>query len=176
MSLVSVIILASGNSQRMGQNKLFLKYQGKTFLEHTLTLVNQLDVLERILVVSPENQQEGQSSSIRLGTEQARGAGYLYLPSDQPLLTPKMLQPVLDKCQRNKIVVPLQKDGCPSSPVLFGNQFRQELLTLTGEKGGRMIYERFPEAVQMLRIATPGRLKDIDTPEEYRKLIQETNS
>ena len=37
MSLVSVIILASGNSQRMGQNKLFLKYQGKTFLEHTLT-------------------------------------------------------------------------------------------------------------------------------------------
>ena len=111
MSLVSVIILASGNSQRMGQNKLFLKYQGKTFLEHTLTLVNQLDVLERILVVSPENQpafplpkniqlilnhqwQEGQSSSIRLGTEQARGAGYLYLPSDQPLLTPKKLQPV----------------------------------------------------------------------------------
>ncbi|WP_429103538.1 selenium-dependent xanthine dehydrogenase [Enterococcus faecalis] len=193
MSLVSVIILASGNSQRMGQNKLFLKYQGKTFLEHTLTLVNQLDVLERILVVSPENQpafplpkniqlilnhqwQEGQSSSIRLGTEQARGAGYLYLPSDQPLLTPKMLQPVLDKCQRNKIIVPLQKDGCPSSPVLFGNQFRQELLTLTGETGGRMIYERFPEAVQMLRIATPGRLKDIDTPEEYRKLIQETNS
>lgn len=193
MSLVSVIILASGNSQRMGQNKLFLKYQGKTFLEHTLTLVNQLDVLERILVVSPENQpafplpkniqlilnhqwQEGQSSSIRLGTEQARGAGYLYLPSDQPLLTPKMLQLVLDKCQRNKIVVPLQKDGCPSSPVLFGNQFRQELLTLTGEKGGRMIYERFPEAVQMLRIATPGRLKDIDTPEEYQKLIQETNS
>ncbi len=70
-----------------------------------------------------------------------------------------MLQPVLDKCQRNKIVVPLQKDGCPSSPVLFGNQFRQELLTLTGETGGRMIYERFPEAVQMLRIATPGRLK-----------------
>ena len=193
MSLVSVIILASGNSQRMGQNKLFLKYQGKTFLEHTLTLVNQLDVLERILVVSPENQpafplpkniqlilnhqwQEGQSSSIRLGTEQARGAGYLYLPSDQPLLTPKMLQPVLDKCQRNKIVVPLQKDGCPSSPVLFGNQFRQELLTLTGEKGGRMIYERFPEEVKMLRIATPGRLKDIDTPEEYQKLIQETNS
>lgn len=193
MSLVSVIILASGNSQRMGQNKLFLKYQGKTFLEHTLTLVNQLDVLERILVVSPENQpafplpkniqlilnhqwQEGQSSSIRLGTEQARGAGYLYLPSDQPLLTPKMLQPVLDKCQRNKIIVPLQKDGCPSSPVLFGNQFRQELLTLTGETGGRMIYERFPEAVQMLRIATPGRLKDIDTPEEYQKLIQETNS
>ena len=53
--------------------------------------------------------QEGQSSSIRLGTEQARGAGYLYLPSDQPLLTPKMLQLVLDKCQRNKIVVPLQK-------------------------------------------------------------------
>ncbi len=193
MSLVSVIILASGNSQRMGQNKLFLKYQGKTFLEHTLTLVNQLDVLERILVVSPENQpafplpkniqlilnhqwQEGQSSSIRLGTEQARGAGYLYLPSDQPLLTTKMLQPVLDKCQRNKIIVPLQKDGCPSSPVLFGNQFRQELLTLTGETGGRMIYERFPEAVQMLRIATPGRLKDIDTPEEYQKLIQETNS
>lgn len=193
MSLVSVIILASGNSQRMGQNKLFLKYQGKTFLEHTLTLVNQLDVLERILVVSPENQpafplpkniqvilnhqwQEGQSSSIRLGTEQARGAGYLYLPSDQPLLTPKMLQPVLDKCQRNKIIVPLQKDGCPSSPVLFGNKFRQELLTLTGETGGRMIYERFPEAVQMLRIATPGRLKDIDTPEEYQKLIQETNS
>ncbi|MGH2140733.1 NTP transferase domain-containing protein, partial [Enterococcus faecalis] len=58
--------------------------------------------------------QEGQSSSNRLGTEQARGAGYLYLPSDQPLLTTKMLQPVLDKCQRNKNVVPLQKDGCPS--------------------------------------------------------------
>ena len=53
MSLVSVIILASGNSQRMGQNKLFLKYQGKTFLEHTLTLVNQLDVLGTDFLFSP---------------------------------------------------------------------------------------------------------------------------
>ena len=44
MSLVSVIILASGNSQRMGQNKLFLKYQGKTFLEH----VNLSESIRRI--------------------------------------------------------------------------------------------------------------------------------
>ena len=44
MSLVSVIILASGNSQRMGQNKLFLKYQGKHFRAH----VNLSESIRRI--------------------------------------------------------------------------------------------------------------------------------
>ncbi|MFD2388094.1 NTP transferase domain-containing protein [Enterococcus rivorum] len=51
---VSVIIMASGYSKRMGENKLFLKYKNKTFLEHTLTLVNKVDFFERILVISPE--------------------------------------------------------------------------------------------------------------------------
>nr|WP_239644534.1 NTP transferase domain-containing protein [Enterococcus crotali] len=45
MLKISAIIMASGNSSRMGTNKLSLDYQGQTFLEHVLKLSKKMAFL-----------------------------------------------------------------------------------------------------------------------------------
>lgn len=45
MIKISAIIMASGSSSRMGKNKLFLDYQGITFLEHIVTLTEKVAFL-----------------------------------------------------------------------------------------------------------------------------------
>lgn len=187
MNDVSAVIMASGHSRRMGENKLFLTYKDKTFLEHTLSLVNQVDFFERILVISPENKQNlvipeniivvqnneselGQSASVRLGTLAASGQGYLYLPVDQPLLDKNIIHQLLNSSTRNNIVFPVHENGHPSSPVFFGATFRSELLVVSGESGGRMVRKNHPEVWEKVVVSEPERLLDIDTYTDYEDL------
>ena len=52
--MISAIILASGYSRRMGKNKLLLKYEGKSLIEHTIDTILQCDFSEVILVAREE--------------------------------------------------------------------------------------------------------------------------
>lgn len=184
---ISAIIMASGQSKRMGKNKLFLECAKKTFLKRTLDLVQHFPFNERILVVSPENYEEllsyqrdftvllnqeyeqGQSASVRLGTEAASGDGYLYLTIDQPLLTPKIIRQLLQKASFDNIVFPL-KEGQPSSPVYFGAKFREELLDVSGESGGRAVRNAHPEVWCPVPVEPAYLLTDIDTIDDYIRL------
>jgi len=49
---VSAILLAAGLSKRMGKDKLFLDYRGKTILQHSVDLLSILPVEERIIVTT----------------------------------------------------------------------------------------------------------------------------
>lgn len=190
MLKISAVIMASGSSTRMGENKLFLDYQGKTFLEHTLNLTNKLAFFERILVISPENLQrlerhknlkiiqnteakKGQSASVRLGTKAATGEGYLYLTVDQPLLNQALLESLFPAYSKETIVFPVDRLGAPCSPVFFGEKFRSDLLKVTGDSGGRAVRNNHPEAWREIQVKASECLIDIDTPEEYKKLIDQ---
>lgn len=190
MIKISAIIMASGSSSRMGKNKLFLDYQGITFLEHIVTLTEKVAFFERILVISPENLQglklprevkiiqnteaaKGQSTSVRLGTKAASGEGYLYLTVDQPLLNQALLESLFFAYSKETIAFPVNQWGEPCSPIFFGNTFRSELLKVTGESGGRAVRNKHPEAWREIRVKDPECLIDIDTPKEYKQLINQ---
>ncbi|MBO0469566.1 NTP transferase domain-containing protein [Enterococcus sp. DIV0242_7C1] len=188
MLKISAIIMASGFSKRMGTNKLFLEYQGKTFLEHVLLLSKKLGFFEQILVISPENlagislpegvkvvlnhdADQGQSTSVRLGTQFASGAGYLYLTVDQPLLDESLFAPLLAAYTTENIVFPVTLEGKPSSPIFFGKRFRTDLLQVSGSTGGREVRNKYPDAWHQVPVDEPYRLADIDTYSDYQKLI-----
>lgn len=185
---ISAIIMASGTSERMGSNKLFLDYQGQTFLDHVLNLTEKLAFFERILVISPENFDRvslpkgikivlnheahlGQSASVRLGTQVASGDGYLYLTVDQPRLDMALFSPLIAVYSQENIVFPVKSDGNPSSPIYFGKRFRNELLQVTGSSGGREVRNKHPETWHKIKVKEPDRLVDIDTPQAYHQLI-----
>lgn len=182
----SVVIMASGYSTRMGQNKLFLRYQGQTFLERTLQLVQEIPFTRVILVIKPNDlincnlpdmitvilntsSEQGQSASVRLGSAVAIGQGCLYLPIDQPLLDSKTLESLLDVGTASNIVFP-SVSGHASSPVYFGRQFFSELCQVTGTAGGRQVKQRHRQAWVPVAV-DPQRVQDIDTPQQYRRLI-----
>lgn len=184
---VSLIIMAAGRSRRMNQNKLFLNYDGQTFIERALSLALSVTVEERILVINsadiqrltiPENMkivinnqpEKGQSHSVSLGTKAAKGTGYLFLPIDQPLLTVTVLETIIEKASSTNIVMPEYK-GSVSSPVYFGQRYRRELIGVKGETGGRSVRDAHSD--HWLKVAiTEEILQDIDTQEDYLRLIQ----
>ncbi|BFH63979.1 nucleotidyltransferase family protein [Paenibacillus azoreducens] len=183
----SAIIMASGQSTRMGRNKLFLKYQGQTFLERILNLAKKAGFFETILVITPEdaagcflpedihvvyNRQSdlGQSAAVRLGTREATGDGYLYLPVDQPLLTLEILEAIIQRGTHDNIVFPL-KAGEPQSPVYFGADFYEELLQVSGSSGGREVRNNHKDAWVQVAVSEEY-LEDIDTPADYENLLQ----
>lgn len=162
MLKVSAIVMASGFSSRMGKNKLYLPLKNKTFLQHLLDVIEEVPFYERIVVISPNNRKkqhfseniqlvlneqaaQGQSQSVRLGTEVAKGDGYLYLPVDQPLLTSRLLTSFLSYYAKDNIVFPVNALNCPSSPIFFGSKFRKELLQVIGIHGGKSVKNNHPE-------------------------------
>lgn len=187
MSKVSIIILASGLSKRLACNKLFLPYQGLTFIEHTFRLVQQVSAVEKLLVISPENAagvsvpeqikvifnheaETGQSAAVRLGVSHATGDSYLFLPIDQPLLSAALLNRIVTASEEHRIVVPVDETGQVGSPASFGKRFRAELLQLTGDKGGKEIRDNNKSSWYCVN-TTSRQLMDVDTQTDFRKLI-----
>ena len=189
-SKVSAILLAAGLSLRMGEDKLLLQYRGKTLLQRAVDLLSCLPVYEKILVTTKARLREislpqgvhtvinpkpedGQSGSLRLGVSAATGNQYLFLTADQPLLTAEDLQPLLKGAYSNEdsIIFPVIS-GKPCTPILFPSCYREELLALSGDIGGRTVRDRHPQACFAAEPEHPENFTDIDSPEDYLNLVQ----
>lgn len=187
--MINAIIMASGSSRRMGENKLLLDYGGKTLIENVLDKVsgccfNDIILVARdkrvidagnsrgIKVVKNERAELGQSESIKLGIVNSKEAdGYAFFTGDQPLMNIKTIK-YLVKCFEitgERIVVPFfgEKRG---TPVIFPGKFKEELLLLTGDMGGRELIARHKDAVSFIEVKSELLLFDIDTLEDYRKI------
>jgi molybdenum cofactor cytidylyltransferase len=88
------------------------------------------------------------------------------------LLTAKDLQPLLDAVEYNpeKIVFPII-DSKPSSPTIFPGSFKEELLKLQGDTGGRVIRDANKELWYTIHPENPESFADIDTAEDYLSVI-----
>ena len=191
MENVSAIILAAGESKRMGKNKLSLPYKDKPLIQHTFNLVDKINFLERIVVISPKNAKElihlsfpkdakiiynphpeyGQSHSVALGTQAAKGEAYLFFTGDQPLLTAELIQEILSHGSKNRIVFPLKENGEPSNPTLFGENFRQDLCSVKGSCGGKEVRDKNSQHSHSFTPKNPKQLLDIDTTKDYEQLL-----
>ena len=117
----------------------------------------------------------GQSSSVRVGlqsVDETAGAA-LFMPIDQPLLTPSVLDRLIDFYRETgaRIIVPTA-EGKRGSPVLFDRSLFPELSALQGDAGGRQLFPRYAEAVVELELINPEVLIDIDEPNEYHDLLE----
>ena len=188
---ISAVLLASGLSRRMGgQDKLLLKYKGKTLIERAVELLDSLPCREKIFVTTAQrisgmavpqtvsavinhNPQIGQSESLRLGLGAATGQWYLFLNADQPRLTLAGLKPIFELAGRNtdKIIYP-QINGNPCTPVLFPARFRAELLEQTGDFGGRAVRMAHPQFCLAFEAKNPQDFMDIDCLEDYLALCK----
>lgn len=188
MVRVSAVIMASGFSRRMGRNKIFMDYLGQTFLEHTLTLVKSCAFFETILVIKKGDRHKikipkhvhviyndsahlGQSATVKLGTKHATGEGYLFFPIDQPLLTKATIDELSCHYQSNNIVFPIRKTEKMCTPVYFGSRFREDLLNVSGESGGKSVKNKYKEAWCQISVSDETTLTDIDTLADYNCLV-----
>lgn len=189
--MISAIILASGYSRRMGKNKLLLKYKGKSLIEHTINTILQCEFSEVILVareqeiievgnkytisiVKNENAAIGISESIKLGIVNAKDTkGYMFFTADQPFLDVDTIKVLQNKFTENcaYIIVP-RCEGKRGSPVIFPSTFKEELLKLQGDVGGKVIINKNSDKVKFLEVLDSIKLFDIDTNESYEYILK----
>ncbi len=190
---VSGILLASGFSRRMRQDKLLMEIDGTPLVERVVQAAVGSVLSETILVyrrdevamagkrhglkcVPNPDAEEGQSASIRLGLGAARADadGYLFMVGDQPFITPVVINEIIQGWSSGPDTIAVSKYGeRQGNPVLFPAAFKEQLLKLRGDGGGREIIKQNPDTVMYVSLNNIQAGQDIDTREDYQNLTEE---
>jgi molybdenum cofactor cytidylyltransferase len=192
--MISAILLAAGESNRMGQPKQLLPFGQSTILERATDTLLDSAVSETIVVlgyrdeeirktiadkpvkiaINPDYQQ-GMSASIIAGLKQVdkRARAVLIVLGDQPFVDSQTINSLVEAFIANKrgIIIPVYQ-GRRGNPVIFAIKYKGELLNLKGDIGGREIIKRHPDDVLEVAVNCEGVLIDIDTMESYTSTIK----
>jgi len=187
---VGCVIMASGISRRFGENKLLVKFHGKTLVEQVLDLTEGELFARRIVVTRTKEVFElckekgievllhefpGRGDAVRLGMEQMMDMdGCLFCPCDQPFLRRKSLNRMVGKfTYGEKKMFQLGINGKCAAPVLFAKEYFDELCHLPEKSGGSYIIKKYPEEADIVEAESELELQDIDTKEDYQNMIME---
>jgi molybdenum cofactor cytidylyltransferase len=194
MSKTGIIILAAGNSSRMGEPKQLMTFKNKTFLQHIIGEAKnanlepvicvtgyQSDLITKnitgmgVSIVYNELWREGMGSGISAGIKQVLLSdvdSVILAVSDQPHVSSDLFQSMRAlKDQSGKGIVASSYAGTLGTPVLFGKEYYDQLKSLSGNQGAKNIVK-----LNMPDVCSIGFEKgavDIDTKEDYEKLISE---
>ncbi len=183
---LTAVVMAAGLSKRMGADKLQLPLNGKPLFTYVLELVAQMPFAARIIVTNqPEIAAYAKAhglavvpspdAALGMGHSVAAGAqavdkdtaGILFINADQPFVAQNVVEELCKVfAQQDKIIVPCVK-GRPSSPCIFPMRFCAELCALTGDKGGRQVYEKHPNQTFFAEQDRIESFTDLDCPEDY---------
>ena len=192
--MIWALILAAGESKRMGKPKLLLPFGEKTIIETVIGNVvkSKVDKVFVVLgsgwkkiekkirdypvkiIVNP-HYERGMLSSVQEGFQALPQdtQAVLVVLGDQPAVSSDIINKIIDafKKTRKGIVVPVYK-GNRGHPVLMDMKYRDEVEKLSPEVGLRGIVYNHPEDVLEVEVATPSILKDIDNAGNYKRELK----
>lgn len=185
------ILLAAGESRRMGYPKPLLKVGDETFLAHLaaamLKVIARLTIVvgahndrvrpvipadPRIHVVHNPDWVRGQLTSIKAGIRALppdASAAIIHL-TDHPTVKADTFAAVVDAYrQSGKPIVIARHAGHRGHPVLFDRSMFPELLDAPEDQGARVVVNADASRVVYIDVDDPGILLDLDTPEELAR-------
>lgn len=195
MTAISALLLAAGESRRMGGlNKLLLPVAGKPLLRHTLDILAAVDPAEIVVVLGHQCERasaqlqgaevkivvnaryrEGQMTSVEagLGALSLPCDGVMVCLCDQPLLTVddlKRLMSAFTILGDRSILVPTYQ-GQRGNPVIFSHRHREWILN-GRNLGCRHLIERCADQVVTVEMDSDHVIADVDTQEDYRRILE----
>ena len=192
--MISAILVAAGESKRMGELKQLMPFRKSTILEQTIDNLLNSTVNEIILVLGFKAEeitkiiaaksieialnpdyQEGMSTSIIKGLDLVddRTEAIMLALADQPFIDSKIIDRLIQQFYAHDkgIVIPAYR-GKRGHPVIFAAKYKTELRRLTGDTGGRQIIEEHLDDILEITVDSPGINIDIDTMSNYRSYIR----
>ena len=192
--MICAMILAAGESRRMGTPKLLLSFKGKTMIE---TLVDEVlrsksdktmvvlgaekEKIERIIsrlpvaIVVNTRYEEGMLSSIQAGFEALPDEvdAVLVCLGDQPLIPFFVLDRLIEAYKDTKkgIIIPVYKKS-RGHPILIDIKYKPEIKRISPDIGLRALVHDQSQDVMEVEVDAPQILKDIDKPEDYMRALK----
>ena len=189
-----IIILAAGNSSRLGEPKQLLQFKGKSLIRHIAEAAVEVVGGNTIVVTGSNSErieaelkglpcetafnsawQEGMSASIKTGIHALRLhnpqiKGSILAVSDQPFVSAETFNALILHFEATaKGIVASQSSDSPGTPAFFAASYFPALLQLTGAEGAKKLFKRYSEDVSMYPF--PQGSIDIDTQQDYNRLI-----
>ena len=190
------VILAAGDSSRMGQPKALLPWRGGTFLSGAIRSLTPytdmvivvggrnwkqiepiVDVNAAFLVVN-DQPELGQFSSLKVGLQEVlnrgRDAAIITLV-DRPPAAPATLQLLRDeflsRIRQNETWAAIPEyDGKHGHPIVVGREIIGKVLDATPTSNAREILHCHEERIAYVPVNDPFVAMNIDTPEDYERL------
>ena len=191
--MISAILLAAGESKRMGKLKQLMPFGQNTIVEQAIdNLLNSVvdetivvlgyraeEVIKTIaakpvkLVVNPDYEQ-GMSTSIIAGLNlvDSRTQAVMLILGDQPLINSQTINRLIEAFYNHDkgIVIPTYQ-GRRGHPTIFTIKYREKLLGLKGDIGGRQIVKDHPGDILEVTVNSESIVTDIDTINDYQSLL-----
>jgi molybdenum cofactor cytidylyltransferase len=189
-----IVVLAAGQSARMGSPKQLLAYGDESLLRHAVRVAldsaigsvmvvtgayqaaveKDLQGLPVVPVFNPQ-WEEGMGASIRIATEAAmehlpETDGLLFMVCDQPYVHASHLQHLWEtQAETLMPIVTSQYEGIRGTPALYHASLFEELLALEGDHGARPVLKAHADEVAAVPLSEGG--VDIDTAFDYTQFL-----
>jgi molybdenum cofactor cytidylyltransferase len=189
---VTAVVLAAGESKRMGQLKQLLPWGQTTVLAQSLSNL-RASAVHDILVVSGHQAGAVEAVAREHGLDSVHNPDYasgemlsslqtavrklpenrsavLVMLADQPMVGPEIVDLILDAYRKGQgeLLAPSFR-GRRGNPVLIGRRYFAELLALPAGAAPRDLLKSHPEDVVTVEVSTDSVLRDLDRPEDYER-------
>jgi molybdenum cofactor cytidylyltransferase len=194
MIRISGILLAAGESKRMGKPKLLLNLGESNIINTTIENLLKSKIFELIIVLGHEaqniesslssqdkrikfvtnkNYREGMSTSIKCGvlTASKDSEAFLIALGDQPLISPKIINRLIEKYQSSGVgIITVMHQSLRGHPVIISKKYVQEILSLNGDIGARDLLKQHLDDTASINIESSEEFFDIDRTQDYEEL------
>lgn len=190
---MNTILLAAGLSARMGKQKLLLPFGESTVIKTVLSNLHLAGFSPVFAVFSREVAEafteipewlhirinhipeRGQSSSLKIGLDMLPDSeDFCIMLGDLPLVLPEDLMEAakqFGELPEDKSVLAPCRNGVFGHPMFYRAIWKERFNSAQGDSGGKKILLMYSE--EILSMSAPdGHFHDIDTPDDYRKLIK----
>jgi molybdenum cofactor cytidylyltransferase len=189
--MISAIILAAGESKRMGQAKMLLPWKKSTVLQTIISTVQAAGVGDILVITggarrqvealvqapartvfNPEYAQGEMLSSLQAGlaAQRAEARAALIVLGDQPQVKERSVRRILEEYELTSqpIIVPSyhRRRG---HPWLVARGLWAEILQMRTPETPREFLNRHQNDIHYIELDTASILQDLDTPEDYLK-------
>jgi len=192
---ISAILLAAGESRRMGEFKQLLPFRGKPFVVCCVENLLASRVAEIIVITGyrgaevkealadysikitfNSDYQLGMGSSVKCGIRATRkdATAFLLALADQPQISTQMINRVIAAYEEAMPLIAIpryrEKNG---HPIIFSSLLREEALAMGVETGLKPVIHAHRAQTLFVEVEDDLILTDFDTPEDFQRFPQD---
>jgi molybdenum cofactor cytidylyltransferase len=194
MRNIGCVVLAAGESKRMGCPKMLLPFGDSTIIETVVANVRNSVVKYLIVVVGAYREEliqklnisgvkhcvnddymQGMLTSVWCGINSLPPdiEAFMIIPGDQPLINSTIIDDLTEKyyLSGKGMAVPVFK-GKRGHPVIISTKYRNQILGLSTGEGLRALLIKNEDDVELVESNSVAILKDVDTRHDYNEILK----